>query len=286
MRLLTLADVAREVVQPYGVEIVEVGGWQGNGNELIAPDVALRHWTAGSPYGVFPSYRVLLEGRSGLPGPLCNLGQSREDPNTLDKIYVMAGGKANHAGEGGWNGVTGNYYSLGLEIEWSGPNESFSDKRVLVSELAMIILMRFCGNNPDDACEHREWTPRKIDTNLDGNVLRQVIRQGYPSVIPAPPPTPNPPPLEDEMPAPSVVIDSTGKSWYFARGIDGALWYRTTDVGWKSLGGRLTSGPVATLGPDNTIEVVARGADPNGSVFSIRWNGTQWGGWVKIGGQT
>lgn len=285
MRLWTLADVAREVCFPYGVDVVEVAGWQDRGFDLTRPDVSIRHWTAGSPNGVFPSFDILVRGRTGLPGPLCNLAQSRE-PSGLDKIYVIAAGKANHAGEGGWNGVTGNYRSLGLEIEWSGPNEAFSDKRLLVSELAMLTLMRFCGPNPDDACEHREWTTRKIDTNLDGDLLRQVIRQGHPSAVP-PPPTPDPPPLEDEMPAPAVVIDSNDNEWFFARGrADGALWYARPGSEWKSLGGRLTSGPSATAGKNGAIVVTARGADPDGSVFAIRYNGTTWGSWSKIGGQT
>lgn len=177
MRLLELADKLRA----RGVTVREVAGWQTRGNEFPSrPDIALRHWTAGPLSGLAPSLGVCTYGRGGaspLPGPLCQVLQSREvDANGLDVVHVVASGKANHAGEGVWNGVIGNYASVGLEIEWSGPGEQFVGirRRQETSELVMRALLDCCaGTNPMDACEHREYAPtRKIDTNLSGGHLR------------------------------------------------------------------------------------------------------------------
>jgi hypothetical protein len=215
MRLLSLADVTRKWAQPYGITVIEEAGWQSRGKEFPAagPDVAVRHWTAGSATGIWPSGKILTLGRSDLPGPLCQLSQDRRPAGTLDCIRVVASGVANHAGLGDWNGTSGaNSVTVGLEIEWSGPNEHFSQQRILVSEIAMRALMDFCGKNPDDACEHREWANppgRKIDTNLDGNVLRRRMAQL--AQTPAPTPTPTPTPEED---------DDMGQPYFFAR-LDG-----------------------------------------------------------------
>lgn len=169
MRILEIAEKLRE----RGVPVVEVAGWQTRGREFPSrPDICIRHWTAGPIQGRTPSLRIVTEGRSDLRGPLCQIYQSRE-PDGNDTIFVIASGIANHAGRGEWAGVSGNAKSMGLEIEWSGPSEEFPLQRKAVSELAMAALMDCAlGTNPNDACEHREYTSRKIDTNLDGDELR------------------------------------------------------------------------------------------------------------------
>jgi hypothetical protein len=116
-----------------------------------------------------------------LAGPLAQVLQSREvDKNGLDVIYWICDGKANHAGDGVWNGITGNYKLLGNEIEWSGPDEPFGPKRVLSSELVMRAFLDCCENGDHirtafNVAEHREYAlpkGRKIDTNLNGNIMR------------------------------------------------------------------------------------------------------------------
>ena len=202
----------------YGLTVVEVAGWQTRGNEFpVRPDGAVRHWTAGPATGETPCLGVVTNGRSDLPGPLCNAYQSRRvDSNGLDVVYVVAAGKANHAGAGTWNGISGNYKLLGLEIEWSGPNEAFANvrRRKLTSELIMRALMDCCtGTNDNDACEHREYAPtRKIDTNLSGDELRRRMTELRGA--PAPAPTPS---EEDDMA--DVIIWYTGPHAYKVNGV-------------------------------------------------------------------
>lgn len=177
MRVNELAVALRK----RGLTVIEVAGWQTRGYEFPARSLgALRHWTAGPATGDTPCLGVVTNGRSDLPGPLCNVYQSRRvDTNGIDIVYAIASGKANHAGSGAWNGVSGNYKLLGLEIEWSGPNEAFANvrRRKLTSELVMRALIDCCsGANPAMAAEHREYAPtRKIDTNLSGQELRQRL---------------------------------------------------------------------------------------------------------------
>lgn len=179
MRIFELADRLRAL----GLTVIEVAGWHGRGHDFpVRPDGALRHWTAGPLRGDSPTLAVCVNGRTGLAGPLCNVYQSRRvDDAGRDIVYVVAAGKANHAGKGSWNGASGNYAFLGLEIEWAGPAERFHDvrRRKYTSELVMRALLDCAaGTNTDDVCEHREYAPhRKIDTNLDGAELRRRMAE-------------------------------------------------------------------------------------------------------------
>ena len=177
MRVLELPDRLRDREVPIKV----VAGFETRGIEFPGrPDGCIRHWTATAGSAL----KAVTFGRTSptrLDGPLSQTNQSREvDPRTgLDVVYVVASGKANHAGEGEWNGMSGNYELLGHEIDWAGPTEVFGPMRKLTSELVMRALLDCCtGTNPNDVCEHREYAPkRKIDTNLSGDELRRRMAE-------------------------------------------------------------------------------------------------------------
>ena len=201
MRLYELPDRLHEM----GVEPIESDGWRGRGFEFpVRPRGALRHWTVGPRTGVMPSAKTVTFGRGRpgdpdyLPGPLAQVLQTRES-GRRDRALVIASGIANHAGKGGWRGLTGNSSVAGLEIEWSGPAEPFPLARVDVSERIMAALIACCdGRDADNACEHREWAPtRKIDTNLDAHEMRRDVRS---LITPQPPAPPAPPGQENDLP--------------------------------------------------------------------------------------
>lgn len=190
MRILELPDMLRK----YSVEPVLVAGWETRGKEFpTRPLGVLRHWTAGGLRQGIPSLQILTQGRSDLPGPLCAVGQERGPGTRDDLAYVIASGKANHAGDGNLNGITGNYKLLGLEIEWAPQlNEGFSDRRRDVSERIIAALSECCQNYSwGDAGEHREYAlpaGRKIDTYLPGDELRDrvlALRAGEPTKLSA-----------------------------------------------------------------------------------------------------
>lgn len=61
-----------------------------------------------------PSLRIVSEGRSDLPGPLCHVYLAREGV-----AVVVAARRADHAGIGKWSGSKGNNFPFGTEA--AGP---------------------------------------------------------------------------------------------------------------------------------------------------------------------
>ena len=170
-----------------GLRVIEVDGWRERGSSDFNPRGSVNHHTAGSPNGATPSLNLCINGRPDLAGPLCNVFQSRE-PDGRDIAYVVAAGRANHAGSGGWRGLSGNSSVFGLEIEHTGVDH-FPSNRLDIA--AQIHAAMFTGD-PDYCCAHREWAPdRKIDVAEgvnDDDFRRRVANARKPKPSPAPPP--------------------------------------------------------------------------------------------------
>jgi N-acetylmuramoyl-L-alanine amidase len=161
MHDLGLADRIRA----KGVTVVEVAGWRSRGRGDYDPDGAVHHHTAGGPHGAVPSLATVIHGRPGIPGPLCNVLQSREANPAHDKAFVIAAGRANHAGKGGWRGLSGNRKMGGLEVEHTG-NGPVPVARLEISARILAALMEAPGSSRSAAnvCQHAEWAPtRKVD---------------------------------------------------------------------------------------------------------------------------
>lgn len=157
-----------------GLTVVEVAGWQTRGSSSFNPRGSVDHHTAGPRAGVAPSLSTVINGRPGLPGPLCNVYIARD--NTC---YVIAAGRANHAGAGGWGGLTGNASVFGVERENVGDgSEPWTLQQYDVAAKVHAALISTQGGRFDLVCEHKEWAPRrKVDAfGVDGNVMRQLVR--------------------------------------------------------------------------------------------------------------
>ena len=119
-----LTDLAN-VCRSSGLTVIEVAGWQSRGyagQSLAAVNGVLFHHTATASCRNYtsgaPTLGMLRDGRSDLPGPLCNLALGRGG-----EVYVVAAGVANHAGQGSAPGFPtdmGNHYLIGIEMESSG----------------------------------------------------------------------------------------------------------------------------------------------------------------------
>jgi hypothetical protein len=184
-RQLWIADQCRRA----GLEVVEVDGWQTRGSETFFPQGVVCHHTAGAKQGDMPSLRTLIDGRNASPGrkalhgPLCQVGLSRSG-----KVYVIASGRANHAGEGEWRGLDDNAEVFGIEAENVGTAEDPWPARQLAAYYRLAAaLMTGPGmsRDADLVCAHREWAPnRKTDPHtLDMDVFRTKVRE---AVTPAP----------------------------------------------------------------------------------------------------
>lgn len=203
-----------------GLKVVEVAGWQTRGLSAFDPKGSVDHHTAGPRTGNAPSLRICTEGRSDLPGPLCHVLIGRD--NTC---YVIASGKANHAGAGGWAGLTGNSTVYGIERENVGTSaEPWRPDQTKTAAKAHAALLRGSryGANPQLVCRHQEWAPaRKIDTHsLLGSELRRLVAA---ELKPAPPATPPAPEYEkeyDDMHKPAMIVKATSKpEWWLTDGI-------------------------------------------------------------------
>jgi hypothetical protein len=182
-------DIANRL-RGAGLSVVEVDGWTSRGSSDFNPRGSVNHHTAGPKDGNIPSLNTLIYGRSDLPGPLCNVAQARNND-----VYVIASGRANHAGSGGWRGLSGNSSVYGLEIEHTGTSsEAWTADRVEVAARvhAALIRGRF---GAEMVCQHKEWAPdRKIDAyQSNGETFRSRVAHYLADPLPAPPdagPTP------------------------------------------------------------------------------------------------
>lgn len=194
----TIADRLRNA----GLKVLEVDGWRTRGYDTFNPRGSVNHHTAGSASGNAPSLGICINGRAGLPGPLCNVFQARD--NTL---YVVAAGKANHAGEGGWRGLTGNSSVYGLEVENVGTTaEPWRADQLDVMARCHAALIRGKAE-PSMVCQHKEWAPtRKSDAHdINGNDFRGAVARHLVG-----PPQPQPI-MEDQMKL--VTFQGSGGVW-------------------------------------------------------------------------
>ncbi len=188
------------VLEAEGLKVAEVAGWQTRGRaEMGTPLGCMVHHTAGPRAGNMPSLTTLINGRPDLAGPLCHLGLGRDGT-----WYVVAAGRANHAGAGNWRGLTnGNNNFIGIEAEnTGGPNDQpWPEVQMLALVHGLTALLRHIGRNADWCCGHKEYalpSGRKNDPSFDMGPLRMQLAAALagtlppltpiPAIEPAPPP--------------------------------------------------------------------------------------------------
>jgi hypothetical protein len=192
-------------IRAMGVPVVEVDGWTSRGSSSFNPAGSVNHHTAGPASGATPSLNTCIYGRPDLSGPLCNVMQSRE-PDENDIAYVIAAGRANHAGDGGWMGLSGNSSVYGLEIEHTGTGP-ISERR---QRTAAAIHAGMFGGDVRYVCQHYEWTSRKIDLaqGCDGDTFRTYVSEAMAGGgRPFPPSTPQ------EVPKMFLLFEPAGRWW-------------------------------------------------------------------------
>lgn len=178
------SDLAR-----FGLKVELVPGWQTRGSSSFNPGCVVDHWTAG-PRGTTgrPSLNVVVNGRAGLSGPLCNVYLAR-----TGVCVVVAAGRASHAGAGGFRGLVGNSAAYGIEAE-SGGDGDWTPAMIDAYPRLNAALLSGLGRDASWVCGHNEWAPtRKIDIR---DIIVRVRRQTA-VVLANPKPAPKP---EDDMP--------------------------------------------------------------------------------------
>jgi N-acetyl-anhydromuramyl-L-alanine amidase AmpD len=133
-----------------------------------------------------PTLDLLLRGREDLPGPLCQLGLGRDGT-----FYIVASGRANHAGRGEWNGITtGNTNFIGIEAENSGrANDLWPAVQLDAYHRGVAAILREVGRTAASCCGHREYalpSGRKSDPNLAMDDFRQRVAAILSGTLPPP----------------------------------------------------------------------------------------------------
>ncbi len=117
-----------------------------------------------------PSLRTLINGREGLPGPLSQLGLGRDGT-----FYVIAAGRANHAGRGEWRGVVnGNSNFIGIEAENTGRDNDLPWPEVQIDayQRGVAAILKHIGRGEEFCAGHKEYAlprRRKVDPRFDSD---------------------------------------------------------------------------------------------------------------------
>jgi peptidoglycan hydrolase-like protein with peptidoglycan-binding domain len=183
------------VLLDAGLKVAEQPGWRTRGRGDVGRiEGVICHHTAGARTGNMPSLGVVTNGRPDLPGPLSQLCLGRDGT-----FFVVAAGRANHAGVGNWQGITtGNGSFIGIEAEntgqTQGPNaETWPDVQLDAYRRGVAAILKKLGANAIMCCGHKEYAlpvGRKPDPTFDMEEFRRqvaAIMAGtapLPSIIP------------------------------------------------------------------------------------------------------
>lgn len=164
------------VLEDAGLKVAPVPGWQMRGRAEMGNVVGvICHTTVGPRQGNMPSLRVLIDGRSDLPGPLAQLGLGRDGT-----YYVIAAGRCNHAGAGAWQGVgTGNSSFIGIEGENTGRGDDpWPEIQLDAYRRGTAALLKHLGRGAEFCAGHKEYAlprGRKSDPDFDMNAFRDAV---------------------------------------------------------------------------------------------------------------
>ena len=175
------------VIEAAGLRVAETPNWRTRGRGGVGKLQGIMCHHTATPRalaGNMPSLGVLTNGRaagSGTPalcGPLAQLGLGRDGT-----YYVIAAGRANHAGPGQWQGLVnlGNTCFLGIVAENSGEGDAsdpWPDVQLDAYWRGCAAILRRIGATAGMCCGHKEYAlplGRRSDPNLDMAVFRNRV---------------------------------------------------------------------------------------------------------------
>lgn len=196
------------VLEEAGLKVAETEGWASNGRAEMGRVLGVMiHHTAGPRQGNMPSLNTLIQGRSNLRGPLANLGLGRDGT-----WYVIAAGRANHAGEGAWKNVTsGNANFIGIECENTGSSEDlpWPDAQMRSLRYGVAALLRHAQRDVAWCVGHKEFAlpaSRKPDPLFDMVAFRREVSDILAGTAPLLDPIPA---MEPQASAPGIAPRDT-----------------------------------------------------------------------------
>jgi len=165
-----------EVLDGAGLKVAEQPGWQTRGVGDMGPiKGVICHHTAGPRSGNMPSLGIVTNGRPDLRGPLSQLCLGRDGT-----FYVVAAGRANHAGAGAWQGFkSGNASFIGIEAENTGlPDDPWPAVQMDAYLRGVAAILEKIGADVIMCAGHKEYAlpaGRKIDPSFDMIAFRNAL---------------------------------------------------------------------------------------------------------------
>jgi peptidoglycan hydrolase-like protein with peptidoglycan-binding domain len=166
-----------EVLIKAGLKVSEVVGWRerGHGGMGTLKGVICHH-TAGPKVGNMPSLGVITHGRLDVSGPLANLGLGRDGT-----WYVVAAGRAYHAGAGNWHGMkNGNFEMIGVEAENAGVDDPWPEVQMESYARGCAAIVKKIKADANMVVGHKEYAlpqGRKIDPDFDMPMFRKRVKE-------------------------------------------------------------------------------------------------------------
>lgn len=176
-----------DLLEAAGLKVAEQPGWLDRGVGDMGPvKGVICHHTGGGRLGNMPSLGVITHGRSDLRGPLAQLGLGRDGT-----YYVVAAGRAQHAGPGVWGGIrTGNSSFIGIEAENTGKaDDPWPAVQMDAYQRGVAAILRKIGADEQMCCGHKEYAlppGRKPDPLFDMNAFRGQVKALLAGTAPQP----------------------------------------------------------------------------------------------------
>lgn len=178
------------VLQEAGLKVAECEGWKTRGRGDMGSVIGIICHHTGNPDRTrnMPTLNALINGRKDptpISGPLSQLGLGRDGT-----FYIVAAGKANHAGDGSWQGVTaGNTHFIGIEAENTGAHNDSPWPAVQLNAYhrGVAAILKHINKGAQNCIGHKEWAPhRKTDPDFDMVQFRAEVDKILTGVAPAP----------------------------------------------------------------------------------------------------
>ena len=182
-----------EVLKNAGLKVSLVDGWEQRGLGDVANifGVICHHTGVKNPSKLnMPTLKSLRDGRkaepglAALPGPLAQLGLGRDGT-----YFVIAAGRAAHAGKGSFKGVSGNRQFIGIEAENGGTStDPWSEIQLDAYHRGVAAILKRLGKDASFCCGHKEYAPgRKDDPSLNMDDFRSAVGAFLNGTTPTPP---------------------------------------------------------------------------------------------------
>lgn len=172
-----------QILRSHGLKVVEVPGWKdrvatGSSSTINAVGVLCHHTATSAKSSVAAVLRLLIEGRPDLSGPLCQFGLGRDGT-----VYLIARGRANHAGAAKASGSVGagdgNALYYGIEAFNDGIGETWAALQYSAyAKLCAVLCVEFTGNTVQTVRAHKETSVTgKIDPTFNMTTFRLKVQE-------------------------------------------------------------------------------------------------------------